>query len=141
MAKPKYTWFAIPRETIDAAGVATVLDNLRYDAAVVESNPPEGMYLFRSEAPRAPTVDRWRSHGIRIDPRFVARSEFDKMRLNDLARAVIRGDAPRADPEPIAEVLRDLVLRCDGAEGVRKDDSNIDTQRAHAALRALDRFW
>ena len=30
--------------------------------------------------------------------------------------------------------LRDLVKRCDGAEGVRADGSNIDTRGAHAAL-------
>jgi hypothetical protein len=34
----------------------------------------------------------------------------------------------------IVAALRDLTLRCDGAEGVRPDGSNIDTQRAHATL-------
>ena len=30
--------------------------------------------------------------------------------------------------------LEELVLRCDGAEGVRSDGSNIQTMRAHAVL-------
>ena len=36
------------------------------------------------------------------------------------------------------EALRELVARCDGAEGVRADGSNIQTMRAHAALQALE---
>ena len=32
------------------------------------------------------------------------------------------------------EVLEDLTLRCDGAEGIRADGSNIQTIKAHAAL-------
>lgn len=34
----------------------------------------------------------------------------------------------------LAAALRDLVRRCDSAEGVRADGSNIQTMRAHAAL-------
>jgi hypothetical protein len=35
--------------------------------------------------------------------------------------------------------LRDLVTRCDGAEGMRADGSNIDTTAAHAALGDFDK--
>ena len=35
----------------------------------------------------------------------------------------------------LARELAELVLRCDGNEGVREDGSNIDTRGAHAALR------
>lgn len=34
----------------------------------------------------------------------------------------------------VRKALADLVLRCDGEEGVREDGSNIDTLGAHAAL-------
>jgi hypothetical protein len=35
------------------------------------------------------------------------------------------------------EALRELMLRCDGAEGVRKDGDNIQTHNAHGLLREL----
>lgn len=38
--------------------------------------------------------------------------------------------------EQMAAALEELVQRCDGAEGVRADQSNIQTIRAHAALNA-----
>lgn len=34
----------------------------------------------------------------------------------------------------LRKALQNLVIRCDGAEGVREDGSNIDTMEAHAAL-------
>ena len=34
----------------------------------------------------------------------------------------------------LREALEDLTLRCDGAEGIRADGSNIQTIKAHAAL-------
>lgn len=34
----------------------------------------------------------------------------------------------------LVDALRDLMLRCDGAEGVRADGSNIQTMQAHALL-------
>ena len=36
------------------------------------------------------------------------------------------------------EALKELVLRCDGAEGVRADGSNIDTLVAHAVLERIE---
>lgn len=36
--------------------------------------------------------------------------------------------------ERLRAALRDLTTRCDGAEGVRADGSNICTLAAHAAL-------
>ena len=37
----------------------------------------------------------------------------------------------------LVEALRELMLRCDGAEGVRADGSNIQTHNAHGLLREL----
>lgn len=42
-----------------------------------------------------------------------------------------------ADFERVNDALDRLVTRCDGAEGVRADGSNIDTLEAHAALLNL----
>ena len=36
--------------------------------------------------------------------------------------------------DDLVAALRTLVNRCDGAEGVRADGSNIDTAAAHAVL-------
>jgi len=41
-----------------------------------------------------------------------------------------------AAPELLA-ALEELVLRCDGEEGVRADGSNIQTMRAHAILEKI----
>lgn len=72
--------------------------------------------------------------------------------VRDLARALERENAAlREDIErhlavastlatenaALREALEDLVSRCDGAEGVRADGSNIQTMRAHAALGEL----
>lgn len=38
----------------------------------------------------------------------------------------------------IVEAARDLMLRCDGEEGVRGDGSNIDTRGLHAFFDAYD---
>lgn len=38
------------------------------------------------------------------------------------------------DALTLYKALDDLVTRCDGAEGIRSDGSNIDTIGAHAAL-------
>lgn len=37
----------------------------------------------------------------------------------------------------LVEALKELVARCDGAEGVRADGSNIQTHNAHALLTKL----
>lgn len=37
----------------------------------------------------------------------------------------------------ITSALKSLVARCDGADGVRGDGSNIDTSRAHNALTKI----
>ena len=42
------------------------------------------------------------------------------------------------DCSELLEALKDLVLRCDGEEGVRSDGSNIQTYRAHAILAKLE---
>lgn len=71
--KPKFTLYAIPATTIEAMRVEEVLDMLRYDGATVQSNPPDGHYLFRIDDPfRQPNVARWASFGVKdvfvVDP-------------------------------------------------------------------------
>lgn len=44
--------------------------------------------------------------------------------------------AANAYPE-LVEALKELVARCDGAEGVRADGSNIQTHNAHGILSKL----
>lgn len=46
----------------------------------------------------------------------------------------LKKDAATARAERLETELRNLTPRCDGAEGVRADGSNIDTTGAHAAL-------
>ena len=50
--------------------------------------------------------------------------------------AHIEADAARI--QVLRDALREMVTRCDGAEGVRADGSNIDTTAAHAALGDFD---
>jgi hypothetical protein len=38
-----------------------------------------------------------------------------------------------ASPDLLAALI-DIVRRCDGADGVRADGSNIDTRQQHAAI-------
>ena len=47
-----------------------------------------------------------------------------------------RAHAANAYPK-LVEALRDLMLRCDGEEGVRADGSNIQTMAASALLQSL----
>ena len=42
-----------------------------------------------------------------------------------------------SDRAKLVEALRELMVRCDGAEGVRADGSNIQTMRASALLAEL----
>lgn len=65
MARTKkwYYWTITTEQFRQAPG--SVMDMLRYDNAMVSSNPPVNTYLLRSERP--PTVARWQSFGITID--------------------------------------------------------------------------
>lgn len=64
--KPKFILYAIPRSVIEGMYVEDLLDMLRYDGATVQSNPPDGHYLFRIEGGyKHPAVDRWRSFGVK----------------------------------------------------------------------------
>lgn len=47
-------------------------------------------------------------------------------------------DDIRKENEILRKVLRDLVDRCDGIEGVQGDGSNMNTYDAHAALGDFD---
>ena len=42
---------------------------------------------------------------------------------------------PQRRAEKLAAALKALVIRCDGAEGVQPDGSNMDTFAAHQALK------
>lgn len=53
-----------------------------------------------------------------------------RMAIED-ARAIQKAVNSHDD---LVTALRNLVLRCDGEDGVRADGSNIDTCAAHAAL-------
>lgn len=74
------------------------------------------------------------------DPQGKWRSDSDHDAREDAAERVayLNGCEHFAEPEcdstAIREALEDLVTRCDGAEGVRADGSNIDTRGAHVAL-------
>lgn len=67
------------------------------------------------------------------DPRFVKRRKFGVTMTSARANAIVIAAVPRLIRE-----LQALVARCDGAEGVRADGSNIDTCGAHALLRELE---
>ena len=72
--KPLFALFAIPREQVEGMGVEELLDMLRYDGAVPQSNAPEGHYLFRAEGKYMPEHRRWASMGVRdlilMDPDY-----------------------------------------------------------------------
>ena len=82
MGKTRF-YFLIDREHLEKAAVGCglngVLDMLRYDQAVVASNPPAGYWMFASD--NRPTVARWASFGI-----IVAGVTNDRYDLEELAR-------------------------------------------------------
>lgn len=59
---------------------------------------------------------------------YVEIPEGDWVRADDVAARIAELEA----------ALRELVQRCDGEQGVRKDGSNIDTLAAHVALGDLN---
>lgn len=71
------------------------------------------------------------------DGRWISSSDYEN-RCDAADRvATLNGNNSGADAcrcRVLETALRDLVDRCDGAEGVRADGSNIDTRGAHAAL-------
>ena len=67
-------------------GIEGILDMLRYDHAIVETNRPSGFWLFSSE--REPTHKRWESFGIRIAA--VTREDW---KLHDIARVLQKKEA------------------------------------------------
>jgi len=65
----KRYWYAARREAIDALSASEVMDMLRYDAARVECNPPDGFYVMSKAQAGGyppPTKARWESFGVRI---------------------------------------------------------------------------
>lgn len=82
MAKPKErtVYYAISRAQVNDAPAAAMLDMLRYDGARVESNSPNGYWLFsitRTDGswPKVHS-DRWRSFGLTIAGESVCRIEL-----------------------------------------------------------------
>ena len=76
--------------TFGGAGVEGVLDMLRYDGALVESNAPAGYWLLSAES--HPEVARWRSFGIKIILAPLCRDAFDVqefLRKNRPAQATL----------------------------------------------------
>ncbi len=75
MAKMKKRfWYIIDRDHLEAQQVSTVLDMLRYDQAILHSNPPPGYYLF--SCPQAPCVERWNAFLIGIHQYTRGAQEF-----------------------------------------------------------------
>lgn len=67
MAKAqRLQYWLVDAQDVEDAGVVRVLDMIRYDVATVVNNPPHGFYLFVSDVKTSPTLDRWRSHGLRV---------------------------------------------------------------------------
>jgi len=68
MAEEKKWYYLIARKELEtltgSAGVDAILDMLRYDDSRVESNSPEGFWLFSS--PHAPCLPRWRSFLVKV---------------------------------------------------------------------------
>lgn len=77
---------------------------------------------------KAAIADGWQPYGnLAIASYREDRIEYAQVVVKyGTAAAVSECDRLRVAPE-------DLVRRCDGAEGVRADESNIDTTAAHAA--------
>lgn len=65
---------------------------------------------------------------------LMAESDRKERELN------IELDALRADNNRLRLALRALVTRCDGAEGLQDDGSNMSTIAAHAALGDFEEF-
>lgn len=85
-------WFwIIPRATLDDMDVPSVLDMLRYDSAVVQSNPPDGFYMFKRDGELAcgPNVERLRSRGVIVESWQIVQGEEYRYELIDRARARI----------------------------------------------------
>lgn len=113
MAKPKaMVYYLISRRAVNDMPAGAVLDILRYDYARVESNAPDGYYLFSVDADRnGPTIERWKSYGLRVV--FVSRdlhAALDYGRQNPAPRDA----APSRDSQvqlisELGVALRDLV--------------------------------
>ena len=72
-------------------------------------------------------------------PEFVTvESVLPPMVLRGVARDLLaERDRLLAVNAELVAALEELVLRCDGEEGVRADGSNIQTMRAHAILEKI----
>lgn len=57
--------------------------------------------------------------------------------IDTVQRFLTERDRAKHERRDLYVALEALVTRCDGAEGVRADDSNIDTRSEHALLERL----
>ena len=80
------------------------------------------------------TAGQWTYQASAGHHDFLVYSETDGKDLA-LVRNFHEANARLISTAPdLLTALQDLVERCDGAEGVRADGSNIQTMRAHAAI-------
>lgn len=91
--KEKRIYFLIKTTLLEEMIPRDLLDMLRYDHAVIESNPPPGFYLLSSE--RYPTEARWKVFHVPIER--VSTSDVElKMYVSDMQREnfLIKGKKP-----------------------------------------------
>lgn len=91
----KRYWYVARRESIDALTASDVMDMLRYDAARVECNPPDGLYLMsklQSGGYPEPCAARWESFGVRIYVIDIRQQQPDR---DDILRVVKAEDIIR----------------------------------------------
>jgi hypothetical protein len=65
----KRYWYLARRAAVEQMSSAEIMDMLRYDAARVECNPPDGFYLMsklQEGGYPPPQKDRWASFWVRI---------------------------------------------------------------------------
>ena len=67
--KDKRYWYLARRDEVARLEPHDIMELLRYDAARVECNPPEGFYLLsklETGGYQEPNADHWKSFGVRI---------------------------------------------------------------------------
>jgi hypothetical protein len=133
MSKPKT--FKLYNKAGDVVNVGDKLKTSRGEVHVVESlHPPrhaassghiatDGGYYY-------PSVYGCKYVEVHSLPDELAKE------VRAISKGIERKAPKRVMPaDMLAAALKALVVRCDGAEGVQSDGSNMDTSAAHAALK------
>lgn len=76
-------------------------------------------------------------HRCRIDIRMESGETFSVHLFGERAENFAGLHAQKQERAQLVAALRELMLRCDGDEGVRADGSNIQTMAASALLQKL----